>query len=152
MLMARMYSRKRGKSGSHKPSGEKAAWVTHKPAEIEEIVVKLAKSGKSNAEIGTILRDQYGVPSIRAGTGKKALQILRDKDIAPSLPDEMLSLLKRAVKLRAHLEGNKHDRYSKRGLELTESKIRRLAKYYKRGRELPADWKYDPEKAKLLVK
>ncbi|RLJ09834.1 MAG: 30S ribosomal protein S15, partial [Candidatus Aenigmatarchaeota archaeon] len=31
-------------------------------------------------------------------------------------------------------------------------KIRRLVKYYKRKKVLPPDWKYDPERAKLIVK
>ncbi len=150
--MARMYSRKKGKSGSHRPAHAEAGWVTHKPAEIEDIVSKLAKEGKSSSEIGTVLRDQYGIPSVRAVAKKKVLGIMREKGQAPELPEDMLNLLRNAVKLRAHLDGNGHDRYSKRGLELTESKIRRLAKYYKQKSVIPEKWKYDPEKAKLLVK
>ena len=50
------------------------------------------------------------------------------------------------------MDKNKKDYTSKRGLELTESKIRRLAKFYKREGALPVDFKYDPDKAKLLVK
>jgi len=150
--MARMHSRKKGKSGSHKPAQKKAAWVVYKPKEIEEIAVKLAKEAKSSAEAGLILRDQYGVPSIRATTGKKMKSLMKESGIEPKLPEDMTSLLKRAVKLQAHLASNKHDRYSKRGMELTESKIRRLAKYYRRTKVLPASWKYDPEKAKLIVR
>jgi small subunit ribosomal protein S15 len=150
--MARMYSRKRGRSGSHKPASKEAKWVTHKPQEIEEIVAKLAKEDKSSSEIGTILRDQYGIPSAKAVSGKKVYGIMKEKGAAPELPEDMMNLLKRAVKLRAHLEGNKHDRYCKRGLELAESKIRRLAKYYKGEKVLDKKWNYDPEKAKLLVK
>jgi small subunit ribosomal protein S15 len=51
-----------------------------------------------------------------------------------------------------HLERNKRDYTSKRGLELTESKIRRLAKYYKGKKTLPANWKWDLSQAKLLIK
>ncbi|MFH0956226.1 MAG: 30S ribosomal protein S15 [Candidatus Aenigmatarchaeota archaeon] len=150
--MARMYSRKKGKSGSHKPINKEAKWVTHKPQEIVDIVGRLAKDGKSSAEIGTELRDQYGIPSVRAVAGRKIMSMMKEKGFAPELPEEMINLLRNAVKLRAHLETNKHDRYSKRGLELTESKIRRLAMYYKGENILPKDWKYDPEKAKLLAK
>jgi len=32
-----------------------------------------------------------------------------------------------------------------------ESKIRRLIKYYVKNKKLPADFKYEPERAKLLV-
>ena len=150
--MARMYSRKKGKSGSRKPSQKKATWIRYKPEEIEEIAVKLAKEDKSSAEIGTALRDQYGVPSIRSATGKKMMAVMKEHDLAKTFPEDLNNLLKRAVKLRAHLENKKHDRYSKRGLELTESKIRRLAKYYKGRDILDKKWNYDPEKAKLFVR
>jgi len=63
----------------------------------------------------------------------------------------LLNLLKKAVKLREHLNKNKKDSTSKHGLELLESKIRRLSKYYVREKKLPADWKYDAERAKLIV-
>jgi small subunit ribosomal protein S15 len=150
--MARMYSRKKGKSGSRKPAHKEAKWVSHKPAETEDIVTKLAKKGRGPAEIGLILRDQYGIPSVRLVSKKKIMQIMHEKQAAGELPDDMLNLLKNAVRLRAHLDRNRHDRYSKRGLELTESKIRRLAKYYKARQILPEKWSYDPNQAKLLVK
>lgn len=150
--MARMYSRNKGKSGSHTPPNKKATWVSHKPGEVEEIVANIAKKGKTSAQIGLVLRDQYGIPSVKAVNGKKMNQILKKKEITTELPDDMLNLMKKAVSLRAHLESNKHDLYSKRGLELTESKIRRLGKYYKGKKTLPDDWNYNPEKAKLLVK
>lgn len=150
--MARMYSRKRGKSGSKKPMVKKAAWVKYKPNEIEEIIVKLAKKGYSSARIGLVLRDQYGIPSTRIMTKERISNILKKHDIYPELPEDMYNLIKRAVDLVAHMEKNKKDYISKRGLELTESKIRRLAKYYIRKGMLPKDWKWDPEKAKLMVK
>ncbi len=150
--MARMYSRKKGKSGSRRPVQKQAKWLTHKPAEIEDIVAKLANQGKSSSRAGIILRDQYGIPSVRAATNKKIQGIMKEKGGAQELPEDMLNLLRSAVRLMAHLDKNKHDRYCKRGLELTESKIRRLAKYYKNNRILPENWNYDPEKAKLLVK
>lgn len=150
--MARMYSRNKGKSGSRKPAQKEAKWVSHNPAEVEDIVVKLANEGKSSAEIGLIIRDHYGIPSVKMLTKKKINQIMKEKNLTAELPEDMLNLLKGAVKLRVHLDTSKHDRYSKRGLELTESKIRRLAKYYKSRNVLSADWKYDPEQAKLLVK
>ncbi len=152
VAMARMYSRKKGSSGSSKPAQKEAKWISHKPSEVEDIVVKMAKEGKDSAEIGMIMRDQYGIPSVKMVTKKKINQIMDEKKLTPELPEDMFNLLRSSVKLSAHLNKNKHDRYSKRGLELTESKIRRLAKYYKSRKLLSADWKYDPEKAKLLVK
>ena len=129
--MSRMYSRKRGKSGSTKPAERKMSWVKYKPAEIEEIIVKMAKKGKGSAEIGMVLRDQYGLPSVRDYSKARIARIMKKHDALPPFPEDMFNLMKRAVLLRNHMTKNKHDYTSKRGLELTESKIRRLAKYYK---------------------
>jgi len=147
-----MYSRKRGKSASRKPAERKMSWVKYKPAEIEEIIVKMAKEGKGSAEIGTTLRDQYGIPSIRDYSKTRIARIMKKHEVTPPMPEDIFNLMKRAVLLRNHMSKNRHDYTSKRGLELTESKIRRLAKYYKEKKILKHDWKYDPEKARLLVK
>jgi len=149
--MARMYSRKRGKSGSHKPRQKIAPWVKYKPKEIEEIIIKLAKAGHQSAQIGLILRDQYGIPSVRLSKIKIA-RVMKAAGLYPEIPEDMFNLIKKAVNLHNHMTKNKKDYTSKRGLELTESKIRRLAKYYKKRGVLPKDWKWDIEQAKLLVK
>jgi small subunit ribosomal protein S15 len=150
--MARMHSKKKGKSGSKRPSVKTIPkWVRYKKAEIEEIVVKLAKEGNSTSKIGLMLRDQFGIPSVKLLTGKTISQIMKNEKIYPKLPEDLFNLLKQTVNLKNHLEKNKADYTSKRGLELLESKIRRLGKYYVRNKILPLDWKYDPEKVKLLV-
>ncbi|MBI4182007.1 MAG: 30S ribosomal protein S15 [Candidatus Aenigmarchaeota archaeon] len=149
--MSRMYSRRKGKSGSHKPAQLKASWVKYKPEEIEDIVVKLAKKGNQSAMIGLILRDQYGVPLTRIN-GVKVTGMLRKHGLAPAIPDDLFNLLKKAVNLHAHLGKNRTDYTSYRGLELTESKIRRLVAFHIRNKSLPAGWKYDIGQAKLLVK
>jgi len=149
--LARMYARKRGRSGSTRPL-VKARWVKYGKGEVEGLVVKLARDGLPPAMIGTVLRDQYGIPSVRDITGKKIKKILEEKGLAPEVPEDLLNLMKRAVNLRNHLEVHRKDLHSKRGLELIESKIRRLGKYYIRKGVLPENWKYDPERAKLLVK
>ena len=147
-----MHSKKKGKSGSKRPSIKTIPkWVRYKKTEIEEIVVKLAKEGNSTSKIGLMLRDQFGIPSVKLLTGKTISQIMKNEKIYPKLPEDVFNLLKQTVNLRNHLEKNKGDYTSKRGLELLESKIRRLGKYYVRNKILPLDWKYDPEKVKLLV-
>lgn len=148
--MARIYARKRGKSGSKKPFA-KAKWVEFGKEEVERLVVKLAHDKMPSAQIGLTLRDQYGIPSVRHVTEKKVSQILAENKIAPKIPEDLFSLLKRAVTLHEHMETNKKDFHSKHGLELLESKIRRLVKYYVREERLAAGWKYDAERAKLIV-
>jgi len=114
-------------------------------------VVKLAKDGMQAAQIGMALRDQYGIPLVRAVTKKTIGQILASNQLAPGIPDDLFNLLKKAVKLHAHMGLNKRDAHSKRGLELLESKIRRLVKYYTGTGRLPAGWTYNAEQAKLIV-
>ncbi|RLG72951.1 MAG: 30S ribosomal protein S15 [Methanobacteriota archaeon] len=150
--MARMHSRRRGKSQSKNPIvKEPPAWVEHTKEKVESLVLQLADKGYSQALIGTILRDQYGIPKTKLLTGKKIGKILEEAGKASKLPEDLLNLIKRAVNLREHLKVHKKDLHSKYGLQLIESKIRRLAKYYKRKGRLPPDWKYDPEASKLLL-
>ena len=150
--MARMHSRMRGRSSSSKPMKKEAKWVNLKPKEIEDIIVRYAKEGMQSAEIGIILRDSYGIPSVKLVTKKTLSQILKENNVYPKLPEDMMNLLKKSVNLRNHMEKNKKDYHTYRGLELTESKIRRLGRYYIKKGTLPEGWKYDPQQAKLLVR
>ncbi len=150
--MARMYSRKKGKSGSKKPLEQtKKTWVRYSDKEIEQLIVKLAKAGNPPSKIGLILRDSYGVPDIRFITKKRITSILKENNLLAELPEDFTNLIKREMDLVKHLEKNKKDMVAKRGLQLTESKLKRLTDYYKRTGKLPDDWKYDREKVKLLI-
>ena len=150
--MARMYSRKKGKSGSKRPVKKTVpSWVRYKAKEVDLLVAKLAKEGYSSSQIGVHLRDTYGIPSVKALTKRSVTQILGEKKLSPELPDDLQALLRRYVYLGKHLENNAQDKVAKRGLQLVESKIKRLAGYYKGTGRLPADWKYDPKKIRLLI-
>jgi len=124
------------------PSGE----------EVEELVVKLAKEGRRPTEIGTILRDQHGVPSVKQATGKSMIQILSAHGSKPGLPENLAGLIKKAVMLHKHLEKNKKDQSSRRALGVFEARIHKLGKYYIRSGILPEDWRYEAERAALLVR
>ena len=50
------------------------------------------------------------------------------------------------------MTANPKDAHNKRGLQMIESKVRRLANYYKDQKVLDLKWRYDPEKAKLIVR
>ncbi|MEM4663213.1 MAG: 30S ribosomal protein S15, partial [Candidatus Diapherotrites archaeon] len=128
------------------------SWVDLKPEEIEEMVCKLYQEGRTKSEIGSIIRDQYGVPNIKEFTGKTVSKIINERGIKEEVPEDLLSLIKKSVKLVEHMEKHRKDFKAKRGYELTVSKIRRLVNYYKERRILPESWEYTPEKAKLLVK
>ena len=150
--MARMYSRTKGKSGSKKPlEAKKPFWTDKKAKEIELIIVKLAKEGNTASKIGIILRDSYGIPDVKTLLDKSITQVLREKKLEKELPEDLLALIKKTVMVRDHLEENKQDTVAKRGLQLTESKIKRLTKYYKTTGKLAEEWKFDPKRAKMFI-
>ena len=150
--MARMYSRAHGKSGSKKPKDKKIpGWMRYKPKEIEKLIIKLSKAGKTSSEIGSYLRDSYGIPDVRTITGKKITQTLKENSLIKQIPDDLMSLMKRNIQIRKHLAKNKKDMAAKRGLEITGAKIKRLVDYYQDVGRLPDGWKFDPEQIKLYV-
>lgn len=130
----------------------KPEWVEYSTEEIEELILKLNKEGKSTSMIGIVLRDQYGIPSVKAVTGQKITKILEKHDHSLDYPEDLMNLIRKAVNVREHLEENPKDIHTKRGLRIIESKIRRLVKYYTREGVLPEGWRYDPKTAALLVK
>ncbi len=150
--MARQYSRKKGKSSSNKPAQRtKPGWISYDAKTVEQLVVKLAKTGKTSAEIGLALRDTYGIPDVRAITSKRITKILEENNLGSKIPECLKSLIRRDVAIIKHLELHKHDVPAGRGLILTESKIGRMIKYYKRVGKLPRDWAFDRSKAKTLI-
>ena len=149
--MAKMHSRARGRSGSKRPVKKIPSWAPYKDKEVEKLVLKYAKAGKSTSEIGIILRDAYGINSIKALTGKSVSAIFTENNLSKKLPEDILNLIKKMISIRQHLEKNKQDKAAGRGLGLTDSKIRRLVKYYKRIGRLPSDWALDTDRLKMYL-
>ena len=155
--MARMHARKRGKSCSKRPFSLKVRktvpeWVEMRAEEVEEKVDKLYDQGLSTSRIGITMRDSYGVASVAMVTGKKITKILKEKNKVGAIPEDLQNLMRRALRIRKHIEENEKDVHNKRVLQLTESKIRRLVKYYRREKVLPEDWKYKPEIAEVILR
>ena len=111
----------------------------------------MARKGLTPSQIGVILRDSQVVPQVKSVTGSKILRILKKNGLGPELPEDLYCLIKKAVNVRKHLERNRRDKDSKYGLILIESKIHRLARYYKRVKQLPPVWKYESSTASALV-
>ena len=150
--MARMHSRKHGKSGSTNPTKKTVpSWIRYKAKEVEMLVVKLAKAGNKPSVIGSILKDNYGIPDTKLITKKSITQILSERELLSPIPEDLMALIKRSIAIRKHMELNKGDMGGLRGFQLTESKIRRLTKYYKKAKKLPVDWKYDPKRIALML-
>ncbi|MDR0768086.1 MAG: 30S ribosomal protein S15 [Methanosarcinales archaeon] len=150
--MAKMHTKRKGKSGSKKPlRTEVPDWMNVSAEDAEKIVLDLWKQGVPTSQIGMVLRDQHGVGDVKLLTGKKITQILKDNEVAPRIPEDLANLIVKALRLRKHLAANKHDLHNKRSLQLTESKVRRLVKYYHSTKVLPMDWVYKPETAEMML-
>ncbi len=147
-----MHARRKGKSGSRRPlTSENPSWVPLSTEEVEKLIIKLAKDGLKAAKIGLVLRDQHAVPNVRLSTGKSVLDILKENNLTPEIPDDLQSLMRKALNVDAHVVENKKDYATKRSLQLIESRIRRLVKYYKRMGILPDNWTYSLSTAELLI-
>lgn len=150
--MSRLHSSHRGKASSRRPyPASLPSWVPLDKDEVAEEVLRLAKSGTAPAQIGLTLRDTFGVPSTRLLTGKRLTTFLQENGVKAALPEDLAALLKRVVHLQQHLERHPKDLSNRRGLNLIESKIRRLSRYYRNSGRLPADWRYSSETAALMA-
>jgi small subunit ribosomal protein S15 len=125
--------------------------VQQSPEEIKGMVVKMAGEGMTMAKLGLVLRDQYGVPNVKLATGLSVKEILDEAGVKSDLPEDLANLMRRAVELSRHVALNPKDHHNKRGMQLVESKIRRLTKYYKREGVIPETWSYSLSTAALQV-
>ncbi|KAJ7042907.1 40S ribosomal protein S13 [Mycena alexandri] len=174
--MGRMHAPGKGISSSALPYRRAPpVWLKTTPEEIVEQIVKLARKGLTPSQIGVTLRDSHGVPQVRFLTGNKILRILKSQGalycvlgpcrilnvvfffpfwrlgLGPSIPEDLWHLIKKAVAVRKHLEVNRKDKDSKFRLILIESRIHRLARYYKTKQQIPPTFKYDSATASTLI-
>lgn len=150
--MGRMHTPGKGMSGSALPYKRSSpSWLKITSAEIGDIIAKLAKKGMTPSQIGVLLRDNHGVAQVNSVTNSKILRILKGQGLAPTLPEDLYCLIKKAVSVRKHMERNRKDMDSKFRLILIESRIHRLARYYKLAKKLAPNWKYDSATASTLV-
>lgn len=154
--MAKMHSKKKGKSKSRKPmvSQSELGKGTEKLSkdDIAELAAGYARQGMSPALIGERLKRDHEVPYVKLATGERLVKLLQGKGITGEVPQDMRDLMTKAVRMRKHLERNKQDVYGRVRLMRAESKLLRLSRYYVRKGTLPRGWKYDPQKAELIVK
>ncbi|MDE1871259.1 MAG: 30S ribosomal protein S15 [Candidatus Micrarchaeota archaeon] len=151
--MARMHSKRRGKSKSRKPLAESIGEPKEfDRAKIEETIVNYAKQGMEPARIGEMLKNEHGIPYVKHYMGKRLVRIMQDKGVAEEMPPDIMDLMKKAVKINSHMEKNRQDYHNQKKLNGVEAKIWRLTKYYIAKGKLPEGWRYDPKQAALLIK
>ena len=145
-----MPKQEKGKSHSIRPvSRRPPSWCKYQPEEVEAFIIKLAKEGHSLSSIGTVLRDQYAIPLVKPITGKSISETLEAANLAPSMPEDLSNLMKKAQSMAVHMEKNKKDLHNKRNMQITEAQIHKLSRYYKREGVLPKNWKYENKVASI---
>lgn len=150
--MARMHSKGKGTSGSSKPNNDTApSWSESDKGTVEELILKYANEGHSSAKIGTLLRDMHAVPDVRLVMGERISQTLSCNNLDSTYPEDMMNLMRKALSLIDHLSSNKKDLHNRRQLELCESRLRRLAKYYVGTGRISSTWTYKRDQLRLMV-
>ncbi|HEX7208888.1 MAG TPA: 30S ribosomal protein S15 [Nitrososphaeraceae archaeon] len=141
--MARIHAHTHGKSHSTRPTSKDVpSWLTESQEKVSSLIVGLGKEGITPSEIGLRLRDEYAIPLAKPILGKAIADVLVDNDIIRDMPEDLEHLVMKALGLQKHLRTHNSDHRNVRSLELIESKIHRLSKYYKKTGKIKKNWKY----------
>ena len=82
-------------------------------------------------EVGNSKRLHAAALQVKAVNGSSILRLLKGLGLAPEIPEDLYHLIKKAVSMRKHLELFRKDKDGKFRLILVESRIHRLARYYR---------------------
>ncbi|KAB1267904.1 40S ribosomal protein S13 [Camelus dromedarius] len=80
-------------------------WLKLTSNDVKEQIYKLAKKGLTPSHISVSLRDSHGVAQVCFVTGNKILRILKSRELASDLPEDLHHLIKKAVAVRSILRG-----------------------------------------------
>lgn len=105
---------------------EKPVWLKMSEKEMKKIIVELSEKHQP-AQIGLILRDQYGIPTTKI-FGKKLKTYLEEAGINTN--PELENAEKKLEKIREHLKDNITDRKAKHKILKAQSKVNKAKKYY----------------------
>jgi len=103
---------------------EKPAWLKIKEDELKKIIAELAQKYQP-AQIGLILRDQYGIPTTKIYS-KKLKSYLKEQGIETK--PELENAQKKLENLKKHLKNNITDKKAKHKLQKAQSRVQILKK------------------------
>ena len=103
-------------------------WIKLKPEDLKEQIGKLAEKSMTPSFVDVTLRDGFGVPQVELVTSIKFLRFLKKEGLAPSIPEVLYFIVKKAKSIRKHLDKNRKYRDSKFRLIFVKSRIHRLAR------------------------
>ena len=105
---------------------DKPVWLKMKEDELKKIIAELAKKYQP-AQIGLILRDQYGIPTTRL-YGKKLCHYLKEAGLEKNA--DLENAKRKFEKIKEHLKQNRTDKKAKHKLQKAQSRLNVLKRYF----------------------
>ena len=109
-------------------TSQKPLWLKMSEEDLKKVIKELADKYQP-AQIGIILRDQYGVPSTKV-YGKKLNAYLKELGM-DSNPD-LENAQKKFDKITEHMKENVTDKRSKHKMQKAQTRLNILRKYFAR--------------------
>lgn len=107
---------------------EKPVWLKLSEDELKKIILELSQKYQP-AQIGLILRDQYGVPTTKV-FGKKLSVYLKEAGLKENF--ELKNVEAKVEKMKEHLKSNVTDKKAKHKLQKAQSRVMKVKKYFAR--------------------
>ena len=105
----------------------KPVWLKMTEEEMKKLILELSERNQP-AQIGLILRDQYGVPTTKI-FGKKLSAYL--KEAGKNEFFEVKNIEKKVERIKEHMKNNGQDKKAKHKFQKANSKLNALRKYAK---------------------
>jgi len=105
---------------------EKPVWLKMSEEELKKTIAELAEKYQP-AQVGLILRDQYGVPTTKV-FGKKLAVYL--KELGFETTAELKNVTTKFEKLKEHLKANVTDKKAKHKLQKAQSRLMKVTRYH----------------------
>ena len=105
---------------------EKPVWLKMSEEDLRKLIGELSEKYQP-AQVGLILRDQYGVPTTKV-FGKKLSVYL--KELGKDSSTELKNVERKFGKMKEHLKANVTDKKAKHKLQKTQSRVMKLRKYF----------------------
>lgn len=107
-------------------TSQKPLWLKMSEEDLKKVIVELADKYQP-AQIGIILRDQYGVPSTKV-YGKKLNAYL--KELGIEVNPDLTNAEKNVDKMKEHFKTNITDKRAKHKLQRAQSRLNIIRRYF----------------------
>jgi len=104
----------------------KPSWVKMSEADLKKLIKELSDKN-APSKIGIILRDQYGIPSVKV-FGKKMQAYL--KELGIEVNEDLENAEKKVDNLKEHFKNNITDKKAKHKLQKAQARLNITRRYF----------------------